>query len=184
MGLAEPVDQAAVAGEDDREDGARVEVGGRQQADLGDHRGQQLLGLVDEHHGPHAGVVDMGEPSLAQVFEAGPAVVVHQVDAEHPADLAVEVGQPGRGVGDGTDPEPVRAAEAVGEHAQRHALSGAGLAGDQREAALAHKMMLDSEAEAVDGGAHHEAVDRKVGGEGVPFEPVEGEQLAVHDGSP
>ena len=72
VGLAELVEQARVAGEDDREDGARVEVGRRQQAGLAEHRGQQLLRLVDQHHGPHAGLLDMGKPALAQVLEAGP----------------------------------------------------------------------------------------------------------------
>ena len=37
-GLRSLAEQSVVAGEDDREDGARVEVGGGEQADLGEHR--------------------------------------------------------------------------------------------------------------------------------------------------
>ena len=129
-------------------------------------------------------IVDMGEPTLAQLFEAGPAVVVHQVDVEHLADLAVEVRRPRGGAGDGGDPEPIGAAETIGEQAEGDALSGAGLAGDQGEAALAHEMLFDPDAEAVDGGAGHEAVDRQIGGERVPLQAVQREQFAVHDVSP
>ena len=45
-------------------------------------------------------------------------------------------------------------------------------------------MRLDPAAEAVDGGGGQEAVDRQVGGEGVPLEAVKGEVLAVHEGLP
>ena len=62
---------------------ARGDVGGGEPADFGEHRIGQLLGLVDEQQGPHAGVVEMGEPALAKIAEPAPAVAGHELDAEH-----------------------------------------------------------------------------------------------------
>ena len=59
-----------------------------------------------------------------------------------------------------------------------------GLAGDEGEAAGAHQMVLDPAAEALHRGGGHEGLDRKLGGEGIELQPVEGEQFAVHDVSP
>ena len=125
----------------------------------------------------------MGEPALTQIFEAVPAVVVQQVDAEQLAHLALEVRQPRGRVGQGRDAQPVGASETLCEQAQGDALSGAGLTGDQGEAALEHEVLLDFAAEAVDGGGGHQAVERQIGVEGAPLESVQREQAAVHDGS-
>ena len=104
---------------------------------------------------------------LAQSLEAEPAVVVDQGDAEELGEFVVEVGDAGRGMGQHRDPQPLGALEAPGEQAQRHALAGAGVAGDHREPAGAHELGLHPAAEAVDGRGGHEAFDRQVGGEGV-----------------
>src|SRR2546426_6699172 len=45
-------EQALVAGQDDGEDGAAVEVGAGQQAQFGEDGGVHLLGLVDEQDRP------------------------------------------------------------------------------------------------------------------------------------
>ena len=46
------IGEATVAGEDDGEQRAGVELGAGQQAQLAEHGGEHLLGLVDEEHGP------------------------------------------------------------------------------------------------------------------------------------
>ena len=71
-----------------------------------------------------------------------------------------------------------------GEQAKGDTLSGAGLAGDEGEAAGAHQMVLDAAAEALHRGGGHEALDGQVGGEGIELQPVEREQFAVHEVSP
>ena len=63
---AQFVEQAVVAREDDGEDGARVEVGGGEQAHLGEHGVLEFLCLVDEQERSHAGVVEVGTPALTQ----------------------------------------------------------------------------------------------------------------------
>ena len=70
-------------------------------------------------------------------------------------------------MGQRCDAQPLSGLEALGEQAKGDALSGAGLAGDEGEAALADKVMLDPAAETLDGGGGHEAVERHIGGEGV-----------------
>ena len=172
---AQLVEQAVVAREDDAQDGARVEVGGGEQAHLGEHGVLELLRLVDEQERSHAGVVEVGAPALAQHLEAVPAIVVHQRDAEQLAHLAVEVGKARGGMGERGDAQPLGAFGAFGEQAQRHALSGAGRAGDEGEAAGAHQMVLDAAAEAVHRGGGHEALDGQLGGEGIELQPVEGQ---------
>ena len=173
-----------VAREDDAQDGARVELGGGEQAHLGEHGVLELLRLVDEQERAHAGVVEVGTPALAQHLEAVPAIVVDQRDAEQLAHLAVEVGEARGGVGERCDAQPLGALGAFGEQAKRDTLSGAGLAGDEGEAAGAHQMVLDPAAEALHRGGGHEGVEGQLGGEGIELQPVEGEQLAVHEVSP
>ena len=104
--------------------------------------------------------------------------------AEQLAHLAVEVGEARGGMGQRCDAQPLGAFEAIGEQAKGGALSGAGLAGDEGEAAGAHQMVLDAAAEAVHRGGGDEGLDRKLRGEGIELQPVEGEQFAVHEVSP
>jgi hypothetical protein len=51
---------------------------------------------------------------------------------------------------EGADGEVAHPCEPLGEHAQHDALAGAGLARDEREAALAHVAVLDAPAERLD----------------------------------
>ena len=184
VGVAQLGHKTVVARENDAQDGARVEVGRGEQAHLGQHRVGELLCLVDEQERAQAGLAQVGAPVLAQPLEADPAVVVGQGDAEEVGEFVVEVGDAGRGTGQHRDPQPLGVLETVGEQAKRHALAGAGVAGDHREAAVAHELALDPAAEAVEGRGGHEAFDRQVGGEGIELQPVEGEQFAVHEVSP
>ena len=87
-------------------------------------------------------------------------------------------------MGERCDAQPLGALGALGEQAKGDALAGAGLAGDEGEAALAYQMLLDAAAEALDSRGGHEAVERQVGGERVPLQAIEGEQLAIHQRSP
>ena len=98
-------EETAVAGQHDGEQDVAVEPGGGQQAQLGEHGGQHLLGLVDDEHGPRQRGVDMGLPAIAQDLGAGPAVVRGELDAEQIAHLAVEVGETGLGPADDADPD-------------------------------------------------------------------------------
>src|ERR1700674_2083355 len=67
---AELLGEAGGAAEDDGEDGARIELGGGEDAQLGEDRGGHLLGFVDEQDGAAPGGLDVGEPGLAEDLEA------------------------------------------------------------------------------------------------------------------
>jgi hypothetical protein len=174
--------EAAVAGEDDAEQGARVELGAGQQAQLTEHGGEHFLCFVDEEHGAQAGVFQMRQPAVAQGLEAGPAIVGLQGDAEQIAELPVEVGQVTLRVREGADGEIGQPAQPFGEQAQGDGLAGAGVAGDQRKAALADKALLDARAEEVDLRGHAEGFERQLDGERVPLQTIEGQQFLGHAG--
>ena len=114
---AKELGEALVAGEDDAQQGARVELRGGEQAQLVHDRGGELLGLVDEQHRTQARGVEVGEPAGTQRLEAHPAVVGSEFDGEQVAELTVEVGEVGAGVGERGDGEVGQALEARGEQA-------------------------------------------------------------------
>ena len=62
----EEVGQAAVAGQHDAEQGARVEVRAGQQPQLAEDQRRHLLGLVDQEHGAEQRVSRCASPPLAQ----------------------------------------------------------------------------------------------------------------------
>jgi len=64
--------QATIASEDDREDHAGIEVGTREEAQLIEHVGADVLRLVDEQYGTKQRGVDVGEPCVTQGLGAGP----------------------------------------------------------------------------------------------------------------
>ena len=158
-----------VAGEHDGQEGSGVEVGGGEDAQLGEHRAGDLLGLVDEQDGAVSGGLDLSAPGFAEGLEAGPAVVRGERDAEEVAELAVEVGQGALGPGEHADGDVGELVEGVGELAQGDGLAGAGIAGDQGEAAVSHQP-LEAPAEGVEVGGSPQGLDRDVGGEGVPLQ--------------
>jgi hypothetical protein len=117
----------------------------------------------------------MRHPALPQGFEASPAVVRGEGDAEELAELAIEVGHSALGPGQLPELDVGEVAEFVGEQSQGHRLAGTGLSGNESETALAH-LVLDAPAEVVELGRAPEGLHRDVRGEGVPLEAVESEQ--------
>jgi hypothetical protein len=69
--------------------------------------------------------------------------------------------------------------KAIGKDAQGDGLADAGGAGDEGKAAFTGKL-LDPPAERFDALGGVERLDRHVGGEGIPFEAVERQQLLAH----
>jgi hypothetical protein len=67
---AELLSEAGIAAEHDGENRARIELGGGEDAQLGEDRGRHLLGFVDEQDGTAAGGLDVGEPGFAEDLEA------------------------------------------------------------------------------------------------------------------
>ena len=101
-------------------------------------------------------------------------------DGEQVAELTVEVGEVGAGVGECGDGEVGQALEARGEDAKGDALAGAGHPRNQREAALAHVAVLDPPGEVVDAGGGEQRLGGQLRGERVPLQAVEREQGLVH----
>ena len=174
--LCEP----GVTAQDDGEDGARVEVGRGEDAQLGeDGRGISWASSTSRT-GTVACGLDVGEPLLAQGLEAGPAVVGSEGHAEELAQLAVEVGDGALWPGEHAHLDVPEAAQVAGEDSQGDRLAGAGVSGDQGEATFADQA-LHAPAEVLELGEAPQGLDGDVGREGVPLEPVQGEQL--HDSS-
>ena len=71
----------------------------------------------------------------------------------------------------------------LGEQAHDHAFAGAGVALDEREAALAQVRLFDAPAEVLDLRRHMERLDRHLRGERVPFEAIQGQEFLVHTAS-
>ena len=139
-------EEPSVAGEHDGEQDVRIELGGTQQAQLGENGRQHLLRLVDDEHRPRQRGIDVGLPALAQHLGAGPAVVGTQFDAEQVAHLAIEIGEIGLGPAAHADLDVTLLGEPLGENPQGDRLAGAGRAGDEGEAAFADQL-LDAPAE-------------------------------------
>ena len=117
----------------------------------------------------------MTEPALAQRLEAAPTVGGFQRHREDVSQLAIEIRQIALRVIDRADSQVGEFLEPFGQQAQHDALAAARIAVDHGEAALANLRMLDAPAEALDLRRHVNRVDRQFRGEGVPFEPVQGE---------
>jgi hypothetical protein len=120
------------------------------------------------------------EPARAQRLEATPAVAHPHGDAEDVAELPIEVAQVALRMMDDTHAQVAESGEALGEQAHDDAFARARVAVDEREAALAQVRLLDAPAEVLDLRGHIERLGRHVGGKGVPFQAVQGEQSLVH----
>ena len=83
---------------------------------------------------------------------------------------------------DRTDADVRQTPQTVGQEAQGHALAGTRIAVNHCEAAFADLGVLDSPAEVLDPERNKERFNRQVGGEGIPLQPVEGEEPMVHAG--
>jgi hypothetical protein len=82
----------------------------------------------------------VGVPLVAQRLEAAPAIARGEGHTEEVAELAIEVGDPALGVLDDADHDVAQRGEPRGDEAQGGGLAGAGVAGEEREAALAHQV--------------------------------------------
>lgn len=90
----------------------------------------------------------------------------------------------------GTSLDVALCAEALGEDAQRDRppigvegmLAGAGRAADESEATFAGEL-LNAPAECLDATRDMQRIDRYAGGERVPFEAIERQELLVHASS-
>src|SRR5665213_14125 len=179
LGAAEALDQARVAGEDDTEELARVELLAGKDAQLVEDGGQRLLGLVDDEDRTAEGGGDVLGPARPQRLESGPAVVGVQRHAEEITKLAVEIHRARLGMLDGADDDVAHRLEPFAEQAQGDALAGARIARDHDVAAVGDAE-LDAAEKGVDGGRGVQGLDGDVGAEGVEFQAVQGLQLRAH----
>ncbi len=122
----------------------------------------------------------MGEPAFAQGLEAAPAVVGLERDAEEITEFAVEVGQIALWMGQHTDGQIGESGQALGQQAQGDTLAGAGIALDHGEAALTHQGLFDPPAEVLQLRRDAQRLERQFGGEGVPLQAIQSQQLMVH----
>src|SRR5690606_12700970 len=87
--------EAEIAREDDREEGPRIELVAREDAELLEDVRGSVLRLVDEDHGADEGRSDVRAPTLAERLETAPTIRDAERDAEEVAELSVEVGERG-----------------------------------------------------------------------------------------
>src|SRR5262245_48279824 len=83
--------QAGVAGEDDGEQLAAVQIFAGEDAQLGEHGRERLLGFVEDEHGAGQGGGDVVAPAGAEGLETAPTVVDGERDAEQVAELTIKV---------------------------------------------------------------------------------------------
>ena len=70
----------------------------------------------------------------------------------------------------------------MSEQTEADRFAGAWVAGHQGVAALAD-LVLHAPDEVLESRGHPERLDRNIGGEGIPFETMKGEQFVSHDSS-
>ncbi len=101
--------QTLIAGQNDGENGAGVQLGAGQQAQFRQDRGVHFLGLVNDEHGAISGGLDMSEPFFTQAFGAMPAIIGREGHAEQMAQFAVKVGHFSLGPSQGADAQIAQA---------------------------------------------------------------------------
>ncbi|EXI76879.1 MAG: hypothetical protein AW07_00278 [Candidatus Accumulibacter sp. SK-11] len=69
------------------------------------------------------------------------------------------------------------------QEAQSHALAGTRVTMDHRKAPLADLSLLDPPTKILDPGRHVDRLGGQFGGEGIPLQPIQGEEFLVHAGS-
>jgi hypothetical protein len=180
--LSEALGQAAVAGEDDAEQGARVEFLAGEEAELVEDGIEHLLSLVDDEDGTNEGLGDVVAPASAQSLEAAPAIVCGERYAEHVAELAIEVGDAALRVIDTTDDDIALLAETLRDEPECDGLSRAWVTGNHDEAAVG-EAELDAPAEGIDAGDCEESLVGDIGAEGVELEAVGALEFLIHDSS-
>ncbi len=81
---------------------------------------------------------------------------------------------------DGPDADLGQAPEALVEQAQHRTLAGPGITLDQGEASFTNQRVLDAPAELLHGRGDVQGRGGQLRGEGVEFQPIEGEHGLVH----
>jgi hypothetical protein len=179
---AEEVGEPGVAGEDDGEDGAGVELCGSEDAEFGEDVWIHFLGLVDDKDRAKEGGIDVSVPSFTEGLEADPAVVRVQGHAEEVAEFAVEIGEFGLRACERLDGEVGMLGEFMGDDAQGGTFAGARFSGEECETAFLDEVVFDAPEEVVNGRGGQECIDGDVGAEGIELEAVESEQFFDHWG--
>ena len=96
------------------------------------------------------------------------------------APFAIEIRQIALRMIDRTDRHIGQARKTVGQEAQSDALPGPRIAVNHRKAALPDLRMLDPPAEVLYPGRHGDRLGRQFRGEGIPLQPLEGQEFLVH----
>src|SRR5262249_13694564 len=175
--------ETTVTAQDDGDDRAGVELGRAKQAQLGEQRRCHLLRLVDEQHRAKQRLLDVLLPLRAYRLVRAPAVRARDGEPEEVAELAIEVGDATLRPGHFTDHHVTQRRQLGGEQAERRALAGTDVAGDEREAAV-HQEVCDPPREVLDARCLAQRLDGDVLEKRVPLETVEGGELAcVHQPS-
>ncbi len=174
VGVPKALGQSRVAGEDDAQQLLGVEAPGGEDPQLAEDVGEHLLGFVDDEHGAGERACDVVAPALSERFEAAPAVVALEGDAEEVAELAVEVAAAALRVVDGSDLDVAHLPETVGEQAKCDALATAGVTRDHHEASVG-ECQRHASGESVDFGRWPQRLDGCAGPKGVKGQPVMGQ---------
>jgi hypothetical protein len=114
----ELLDEAAITGEDDGQDGSGIEVGGGEDSEFGEDVGVHFLCFIDEEDGSEVSGFDVSEPFFAQGLETSPSVVGDEGDAEECAEFTVAVPDTALGTGQDADIDVREHGEVVGEEAE------------------------------------------------------------------
>jgi hypothetical protein len=101
---------------------------------------------------------------------------------EEGAELTVAVIETALGAGQDADIDVGEHGEVVGQQTEGDGFSGARVASDECEAALAD-LLLHAPAEVIEPGGVPEGFDRDIGAEGVPLETVKAQELVGHSSS-
>jgi hypothetical protein len=131
------------------QDGAGIELGAGQQAQLGKDFGLHFLGFINQQYRPPERCGQVRFPFQAQVFEAGPAVVHLHGDSKDLTHLAVEVRHAALRAAEHTGNDIRHGLKVASEQPQRDRFAGSGFTGDESEAAVAH-LLFDTPAEVLD----------------------------------
>lgn len=179
VGRAESLGQSFIAGEDDAEKRAGIEVLAGKQAQLVEDIGAHLLGLINEEDGAEESGADVLVPTSAQCLEAAPPVRRSERDIEDIANLAIEIGDAALRVIDDTEHDVALFLQAVGQDAEDDGFARAWAASHHGKAAIGERH-LDTTTECLDGQRYAHGLDRDARAEWIEFEPEEYQHLLEH----